>query len=87
MTGDLLATKLRLALVKDKRAAMDLFAVVGVLSLSSRRTQQERFLELPLRTASADFAQVFWGDQIFVPSCGIQKTDYPADILAALRFR
>ena len=29
--------------------------------------------------------EVFWGDQIFVPSCGIQSSDYPADILAALR--
>ncbi|CAK0888286.1 unnamed protein product, partial [Prorocentrum cordatum] len=28
---------------------------------------------------------VFWGDQIFVPSCGIRACDAPADILAALR--
>jgi hypothetical protein len=28
---------------------------------------------------------VFWGDQIFVPSCGIAPSSYPADILAALR--
>ncbi|CAK8989984.1 Uncharacterized protein SCF082_LOCUS2064 [Durusdinium trenchii] len=28
---------------------------------------------------------VFWGDQIFVPSCGIKSSNYPADILAALR--
>jgi len=28
---------------------------------------------------------VFWGDQIFVPSTGIQPSTYPADILAALR--
>jgi len=28
---------------------------------------------------------VFWGDQIFVPSCGIQPSTMPADILAALR--
>ena len=28
---------------------------------------------------------VFWGDQIFVPSCGIQESSMPADILAALR--
>jgi hypothetical protein len=28
---------------------------------------------------------VFWGDQIFVPSCGIQESNKPADILAALR--
>ena len=28
---------------------------------------------------------VFWGDQVFVPSCGVQQTDKAADILAALR--
>lgn len=28
---------------------------------------------------------VFWGDQIFVPSCGIAPSSFPADILAALR--
>ena len=28
---------------------------------------------------------VFWGDQIFVPSVGIQPSEHPADILAALR--
>ena len=28
---------------------------------------------------------VFWGDQIFVPSCGIEPSTFPADILAALR--
>jgi len=28
---------------------------------------------------------VFWGDQIFVPSCGILPSSAPADILAALR--
>ena len=28
---------------------------------------------------------VFWGDQVFVPSCGVQATDKAADILAALR--
>ena len=28
---------------------------------------------------------VFWGDQIFVPSCGIAPSSMPADILAALR--
>mmetsp|Transcript_64965 Transcript_64965/g.128427 ORF Transcript_64965/g.128427 Transcript_64965/m.128427 type:complete len:565 (-) Transcript_64965:479-2173(-) len=28
---------------------------------------------------------VFWGDQIFVPSCGVQPSSMPADILAALR--
>ena len=28
---------------------------------------------------------VFWGDQVFVPSAGIQPSTHPADILAALR--
>ena len=28
---------------------------------------------------------VFWGDQIFVPSCGIAASSAPADILTALR--
>ena len=28
---------------------------------------------------------VFWGDQIFVPSCGVAPSSAPADILAALR--
>ena len=28
---------------------------------------------------------VFWGDQVFVPSCGIASSTAPADILAALR--
>lgn len=28
---------------------------------------------------------VFWGDQVFVPSAGVQKSEHAADILAALR--
>ena len=30
-------------------------------------------------------ASVFWGDQVFVPSCGVAPSSAPADILAALR--
>ena len=48
-------------------------------------------LEAVMRQTSAYAAvrggrlSVFWGDQIFVPSAGVQKSAHAADILAALR--
>jgi len=62
----------------------------GLLSVAGR-FEPITVLESVLRQTSSYGAvrggrcSVFWGDQIFVPSCGIQQTDYPADILAALR--
>lgn len=62
----------------------------GLLSVNGQ-LEPITVLECVLRQTSSYGAvrggrcSVFWGDQIFVPSCGIQSSDYPADILAALR--
>lgn len=61
----------------------------GLLSVNGQ-LEPITVLECVLRQTSSYGAvrggrcSVFWGDQIFVPSCGIQSSDYPADILAAL---
>jgi len=62
----------------------------GLLSVNGQ-LEPITVLECVLRQTSSYGAvrggrcSVFWGDQIFVPSCGIQSSNYHADILAALR--
>ncbi|CAJ1362380.1 unnamed protein product, partial [Effrenium voratum] len=62
----------------------------GLLSVNGK-LEPITVLECVLRQTSSYGAvrggrcSVFWGDQIFVPSCGISASSYPADILAALR--
>ena len=57
----------------------------------SGKMEPMTILEAVIRQTSAYAAvrggrlSVFWGDQVFVPSAGIQKSEHAADILAAMR--